>query len=98
MRTIFSNVLVALTILFVFSACLVINRDKIGTIHQEKQVISCVLQDAMCHDGTWSLYDRPAVFDEQSSEIMAQLLNGEFDCQIAAFAELINGCYIIHLD
>lgn len=98
MRTIFSNVLVVLTILFVFSACLVINRDKIGTIHKPKQVISCVLQDAMCHDGTWSLYDKPVVFDEQSSEIMAAIFKGEVNAPIAAYAELINNCYVIHLD
>lgn len=58
----------------------------------------CVLQDAVIHDGTWFLYDKPAVFDEEACEVMSQIFRDEVNVPVAATAEFINGCYVIHLD
>lgn len=58
----------------------------------------CVLQDAIMHDGTWFLYDKPAVFDEEACEVMSQIFRDEICVPIAAVAEYKDDCYVIHLD
>lgn len=95
----FVRVWAILTVLFVFCSCLVLNRNKIGIIHEPTKTVSCVLQDAVCTDGVWSLYGEPLVFDEECCEIMNNIFNRDMMYEpVACYAEHINGCYIMHLD
>lgn len=58
----------------------------------------CCLQDAICHDGEWYLFDTPCVFDTEACEVMAAIYRDEINVPIAAIAEYVDGCYLIHLN
>lgn len=97
---IFSNVVIAaMFVLYFFGIAMAItdvNKDTDTDVSESN--ISCVLQDAVMHDGTWFLHDEPAVFDEEACEVMSQIFRDEICTPVAAVAEYKDGCYLIHLD
>lgn len=77
-----------------------LNNEEYSRESAQNEILPCVLQDAVCTDGSWYLFGEPAVFDAECCEIMNLIFNGDLYpiYPIAAKAEKKSGCYIIHLD
>jgi len=87
-----------LVVAYFFGLGMMINDVNKEAVTSETTTEPCCLQDAVMHDGEWFLYDVPCVFDEYACEVMSQIFRDEVNFPVAATAEFINGCYVIHLD